>query len=809
METVWQDLRYGLRMLSKNPGVNAVAMLTLALGIGANTAIFSVVNAVLLRPLPYPEPERIMQIGPEWPGTFTEASETKFISWREGNQSFEAMAATQGMGSGVNLAGGDEPEYVPGRKVSMDFFRVLGISPALGRSFTKNEDSPAGERVVILSGELWRRRFGADVNIIGKAVLINGENHRVIGVMPPGFQYTAPADVFVPMRTNPASRDEGHNYTVIGRLKAGVTEAQARADMQRVFSEFKTAYPRMLWRNEVGISVRPLLASQTAGVRLLLLVLLGAVGFVLLIACANVAHLQLSRAAARQKEVAIRLALGAGWGRITRQLLTEGVLLALAGGAAGLLLAVWGIDVLVALIPKGMIPRAAAARLDGHVLVFTLAAAVASGLVFTLAPAIQAVRVDVNHSLKEGGRRGVMGAGGGRLRGGLVVAEVALSLVLLAGAALMIRSFVNLRQVDTGFDPINVLTFQIAPNGPRYDTAAKNAELFRQALERIKSLPGVEAVSVTSNLPLGEYLNLGVEVEGRPNTQSSVEYRMITPEYFRVMRMKLRQGREFAESDNTGAEGVVVVNEAYARRFFANADPLGHHLIVERRAKGSKALRVIGVVNDAKQFGLNSPAPVTVYVPISQVPDRVLLLARQFVTMKFAMRTTGDPLRLGAAAKGEMLKLDPSLPVTGIRSMEQIVAASLAPTQLNMALLGAFAAVGLILAGVGIYGVISYAVTQQTHEIGIRMALGAQTRDVMRMVVKDELLLILSGVGLGLAGAAALTRFLQSMLFGVAPTDPISFAAISVFLTGVGLLAGFLPARRAAKVDPIVALRYE
>jgi len=389
------------------------------------------------------------------------------------------------------------------------------------------------------------------------------------------------------------------------------------------------------------------------------------------------------------------------------------------------------------------------------------------------------------------------------------VAEVALSLVLLAGAALMIRSFVNLRQVDTGFDPINVLTFQIAPNGPRYDTAAKNAELFRQALERIKSLPGVEAVSVTSNLPLAEYLNLSVEVEGRPSTQSSVEYRMITPEYFRVMRMKLKHGREFTESDNTGAEGVVVVNEAYARRFFANADPLVHHLIVERRAKDSKALRVIGVVNDAKQFGLNSPAPVTVYVPISQIPDRVLLLARQFVTMKFAMRTTGDPLRLGAAAKGEMLKLDPSLPVTGIRSMEQIVAASLAPTQLNMALLGVFAAVGLILAGVGIYGVISYAVTQQTHEIGIRMALGAQTRDVMRMVVKDELLLILSGVGLGLAGAAALTRFLQSMLFGVAPTDPISFAAISVFLTGVGLLAGFLPARRAATVDPMVALRYE
>jgi putative ABC transport system permease protein len=805
MQTLLQDLRYGLRMLLKKPGFTLIAVITLALGIGGNSAIFSLLNAVLLRPLPYPGSERIMQIGPEWPGTFTGVSEVKFIFWREHNQSFEAIAATQGIGSGVNLAGGDEPEYVPGLRVSVDFFRALGAGPAFGRSFTKEEDSPAGERVVILSDGLWRRRFGSDKGLIGRSVLLNGKNYTVVGVMPPGFQYTSPVDVFVPMRTNPTSRDAGHNYTVIGRLKPGVTQAQALADMQLVFAKFKAAYPKMLWPGETGIRVRPLLESQTAGVRSLLLILLGAVGFVLLIACANVANLQLARAAARQKEMAIRLALGAGWGRIVRQLLTEGVLLALVGGAAGLLLAVWGVGVLVALIPEGMIPRAAESGLDGRVLAFTLTTAVVSGLLFALAPSIQAARVDVNHSLKEGGDKGAAGAGRGRLRSVLVVAEIALSLVLLAGAALLIRTFANLRQVDPGFDPRNVLTFQIAPNGPKYETTAENAEFFRRALERIKSLPGVEAVAVTSNLPLGQYLNLSVEVEGRPDTLASVECRMITPEYFRVMRMKLRQGREFTESDNASAEGVVIVNEAYARRFLANADPLGWHLGVA----GVKPLRIIGVVNDVKQFGLNSLAPSTVYVPIDQIPDKLLLLARRFVTMKFAIRTAGNPLSLSAAVKSDMLRLDPTLPVTSLRSMEQIVAHALAPDRLNMTLLGVFAAVGLILAAVGIYGVMLYTVAQRTHEIGIRMALGARPSDVLKLVVGEGSKLALMGVALGLAGALALTRFLSSLLYGVRPMDPVTFVAVSVLLTGVALLASYIPARRATKVDPMIALRYE
>jgi predicted permease len=806
---LWQDLRYGFRVLLKRPGFTAVVVLTLALGIGANTAIFSVVNAVLLRPLPYPEPERIMQISPEWPGTFASASGVKFVFWRENNQSFEAIAATQGIGSGVNLAGGDEPEYVSGLRVSLDYFRVLGVSPTLGRSFTKQEDSPAGERVVILSEGLWRRRFSADREAIGRAVSLNGENHTVVGVMPPGFQYLSPVDLFVPMRTNPVTRDEGHNYTVIGRLKLGVTREQAMGDMRLVFANFKAAYASMLWKNETGIRVRPLLESQTAGVQPLLLILLGAVAFVLLIACANVANLQVSRAVARQKEMAIRLALGAGWGRVMSQLLTEGALLALVAGGAGMLLAVWSVDGIVALIPEGMIPRAAESGLDWRVLFFTLAMAMVAGLFFSLAPAVQAARVDVNHSLKEGSGKGTPGMGRRRLQGVLVVAEVALSLVLLAGASLLIRTFVNLRQVEPGFDPRNVLTFRIAPSGVNYDTTAENVEFFRLALERIKAVPGVEAAAVTSNLPLDQWLNLGVELDGKPDTLSSVEYRMVTPEYFRVMKMRMKQGREFGESDNANAERVVIVNEAYARRFFANTDPLGRYLIVQRRVQGSKPLRVVAVVNDAKQFGLNSSAPLTVYVPIDQIPDKLLLLARQFVTMKFVIRTTGDPLRLSAAVKSEMLRLEPSLPVTGIRSMEQIVARSIALNRLNMTLLGIFAAVGLILAVVGIYGVISYVVTQSTHEIGIRVALGAQASDVLKMVIGQGMRLSLIGLAIGLVAAFSLTRFMETLLFDVSATDPVTFVALSLLLAAVALVACWIPARRAVKVDPMVALRYE
>jgi predicted permease len=681
MNTLWRDLSYGARMLMKNLSFTLIAVLTLALGIGANTAIFSVVNAALLRPLSYPEPERIMRLAPDWLNTsFRSASEPKFIFWREHSESFEGVAATIGIGSGANLSGGSEPEFVAGVKVSADFFRVLGVNPAIGRGFTKEEDSPNGERVVILSHGLWRRRFGADPAIAGKSVSINGDPYTVVGVMPEGFHYSdGRLDVLVPMRVNRVSADEGHNYTLLARLKPGVSREQAQAEMKSVFEQFKAAYPNHLWPNEVGIRVEPYLASMTAEARPMLLILLGAVSFVLLIACANVANLQLNQATARQKEMALRQALGANRWTLARQLLTEGVLLALIGGGAGLLLAVWGVEALTSLLPQGLIPRSGEIVFDWRVLAFTLGACVITGLLFTLAPAMQAARVDVNRALKEGAGRGAVGGERGRLRSALVVAEVALALTLLAGAGLLIRSLASLRQVDPGFDPGNVLTFEVAPNGKQYETTAQNADYFRRAIERLSSLPGVESAAVTSNLPLGAWLNLGVGVAGQPDSMASTELRMITPDYFKVMKMSMRRGRAFTEADSAGAPPAIIVNEAYARQTFPNSDPIGRSLTVE----GTRVYQIVGVVNDVKQFSLGDPAPQTVFVPVAQVDDSVMRVARRFVTMKFAVRATGEPLALGASVKQETLKVDPSLPLTNMRSLEQIVGRSLAQQRFN------------------------------------------------------------------------------------------------------------------------------
>jgi len=807
MQTLLQDLRYGARMLMKKPGFTLIAVITLALGIGANTTIFTVVNAVLLRPLSYPEPERIMRLAPEWPNaSFRNASDSKFVFWREHSQSFDGVAATMGVGSGVNLSGGSEPEFVAGVRVSADFFRVLGMNPAIGRGFTKEEDSPNGERVVILSHGLWRRRFGADLSVAGRSVLINGDHYTVVGVMPEGFRYTdEQLDVFIPMRVNPASLGQGHNYTVLARLKTAVSREQAQAEMKSVFEQFKAAYPNQVWREEAGIRVEPYLASLTAEARPMLLILLGAVSFVLLIACANVANLQLTQATARQKEMALRQALGASRWTLARQLLTEGMLLALLGGGTGLLLAVRGVDALATMLPQGLIPRGGEIGYDWRVLAFTLGAAVVTGLIFALAPVLQAARVDVNHALKEGGAKGAIGGERGRMRSALVVAEIALALTLLAGAGLLIRTFANLRRVDPGFDPGNVLTFEIAPNSKQYQTTAQNDDYFRRALERLGSLPGVESAAVTSNLPLGAWLNFGVGVAGKPDSMNSTEIRMITPDYFKVMKMSVRRGRAFTKDDSASAPPAIIVNEAYARRTFPNADPIGQSLTIE----GVQVYQIIGVVNDVKQFSLGDPAPRTVFIPVAQTPDRLMRSARQFVTMKFAVRAPGDPLTLAAAVKQEMLKVDPSLPLTNMRSLEQIVGRSLAQQRFNSTLLGLFAAIGLLLAGLGVYGVVSYVVAQRTHEIGVRMALGARTGDVLKMVLGKGLALATAGVVLGLVASFALTRLMKDFLFGVKPTDPLTFCLVALSLTMVALVACYVPARRATKVDPMIALRSE
>src|SRR5499426_3710095 len=808
MQTLWQDLRYGARMLSKQPGFTLIAALTLSLGIGANTAIFSVVNAVLLRPLPYPDPARLMQLGQSGTGGDDgSVGEPKFLFWRDQNQTFEAMALYQPIGSGVNLASGNDPEYVSALKVSLDFFRALGVAPSLGRGFTREEDQPGGERVAIVSYGLWRRRFGADEGLIGRSVAINGANYTVVGVLPPGFQFLPDADVFTPLRPSPGG-DSDSNYGAIGRLKPGVTEAQAQADLKLVAEKYRAAFPRRMRPNE-SAAAASLQRSQTADVRSLLWLLLGAVSFVLLIACANVANLQLTRAAARQKEMAVRKALGASRARVARQLITEGVLLALVGGGAGLLLAMWGVDGLTRLVPEGALPYLSEITLDWRVLAFALAASLATGLGFGLAPAFQMARVDVNRALKEGTSRGTTAAAQGRLRSGLVVAEVALSLLLVIGAALMVQTFVNLRRVAPGFDPRNVLTFQISPSGPNYNTTAKTSDFYRRALERIKGLPGVEAAAVTSNLPLSAQFRTPFAVEGQPPRLESVQLRLITPEYFRALRIPLRRGREFAETDAAGTGNVAVVNEAFARKYISNADPLNQQLQIGRGQRSLKHV-IVGVIGDTKHFGLGAAASPMMYIPASQSPDNLTLMMRRYLSVKFVVRTTVDPLLAGEAVREQMRALDATLPVTELRTMEQVVSSSVAMERFNMTLLGLFAALGLSLAAVGIYGVMSYTVAQRTPEIGVRMAIGAQAGDILKLlVIRQGLKLILIGAGLGLLGALGLTRLMKSLLFGVSATDPLTFGSISLLLTVVALLACWIPARRATKVDPMVALRCE
>lgn len=803
METIRQDLRYGIRMLVKNPGFTLIAFFTLALGIGANTAIFTVVNAVLLRPLPYPESERLMEMGRAFPGSdnVSALSEPKFVFLRDNNQSFEAVTATQGMGSNTYLSDENQTEYISGLMISADFFRVLGVLPARGRGFTKQEDSPAGERVVILSDGLWRRRFGSDTGIVGKTITLNGNGYAVVGIMPPGFEYFGVQDVFVPMSVNPASKNEGHNWTVIGRLKQGVTTAQARSELNLLFEKFHAIYPKQVQEKE-AFGARSWRLNMTSNVRELLWILLGAVGFVLLIACANVANLQLTRATARQKEMAIRMALGGGSWRLIRQLLTEAVLLALMGGFGGLLMAVWALDAMRMLLPEGMIPRADEISLDWRVLSFCLAASLLTGIVLGLTPAWRMLRLDVNSALKGASK---MGAGGarGRLRDVLVVVEVALALALTVGAGLLLRTFANLRNVEPGFETKNLLSFQVSPRGKNYDTVAKVNDLYSRGLERFRGLPGVEAAAVTNKLPLDRWLNMPYRLAGQSEWTGSVEYRLISPDYFRVMKMALREGRQFDQNDALGAEPVVIVNEAFARRNFANLEPLSQQLCV---GFDPAMRRVIGVVNDTRQRNLGEAAPGTVFIPLAQAAEGVSATLRQ---SSFVLRTTGDPLLLSAAIRSETSELDPGLPVRNLRSMEQLVSRSIAPQRFNLSLLSLFSALGLLLAAVGIYGLMAYSVSQRTREMGLRMALGAQTRDVLKLVVKQGMALALVGVAIGLIASFALTRLMKNLLFGVSATDPATLAGVGLLLTCVALLACYIPARRATKVDPLVALRYE
>jgi putative ABC transport system permease protein len=805
MEHIWQDLRYGARSLMRTKGFTAVAILTLALGIGANTAIFTIVNAVLLRPLPYTESEKLMIVGRHFAeaSAITDLSQPKFVFLRDNLKSFEAITATQARPTDY-LSDENQTDYIRTMMVSADFFHVLDVQPVLGRAFTPAEDSPAGEPVAILSDGLWRRRFGADTGMIGRTITINNHTSTVVGIMPPHFEFSGVQDVFVPLAIDPASQNEGHNYNVIGRLKEGVTTDQARAELKLLFDTFKAANPNRVKENEM-FGVMSWQSSITGNIRELLWILLGAVGLVLLIACANIANLQLTRAVVRRKEMAIRRALGAGKWRLIHQLLIEGLLLSLMGGLLGLMLARLLVGALLAVAPVGFIPRASEISMDWRALAFTLVASVVTGIVFSLAPALQMLRVDVNDTLKEGGRSGSDG-GRGRLRSALVVVEVALAVALSIGAGLLLRTFVNLYRVDPGFEARNVLTFEISPRGNNYDTVPKLNDFYHRALERFSALPGVEAAALTNKLPLDAQFNLPYKLMGQTKINGSVQYRVISPEYFRVMKMSIQRGRAFGESDTVNSEPVIIVNETFARSNFAGVDPLGQQLCAGCEYGDPAMRRVVGVTNETKQKSLIDAAPAAVFVPLTQAHEGVRNTLRQG---NFILRTRSHPSLLSGAIRSEMRQLDPTIAMRNLYPMEQLVSRSVAGQRFNLILLGLFAALGLFLTALGIYGVMAYSVSQRTREIGLMIALGAQPGNVLKLIMKQGMTLALVGVVIGLGASFALTRVIKSLLFNVSATDALTFVAVSLTLTSVALLACWIPARRATKVDPLVALRYE
>ncbi|HEY0081841.1 MAG TPA: ABC transporter permease [Pyrinomonadaceae bacterium] len=812
MNTFGQDIRYGLRMLWKSKGFTLVTIMALALGIGANTAIFSVVNTVLLKPLPYPNGERIVFIG-EWSQQVPEMSVSypNFMDWREQQQTMEQFAAFRS--ANYVLTGVGEPERLDGRQVSASFFNVLGIAPALGRAFSPDEDKPGAHPVALVSHGFWQRRLGGDASIINKQIQLSNESFTVVGVLPQTFEWQSPVDVFVPIglrsdQLNMTQRGNHPGIYVLGLLKPNVSVEQARTEIKAIAERLAQQYPDS---NGGQSAVLDSLQARTVeDIRPALLILLAAVGLVLLIACANVANLLLARAASRSKEIAIRTALGAGRARIIRQLLTESLLLSVLGGALGLLFAMWGIDALLAALPEDM-PRllVAGIGMDTSVLVFTLVVSIVTGLLFGLAPALQASKSNLNETLKDGGRTSA-GVGRQRVRNLLVVSEVALSLLLLVSAGLLIKSFARLQQTELGFDPKNVLTLRVPLPEGRYKEYGQVENFWDELLRRVRALPGVESAGLTRGLPMNGGIESGVMLEGQETTNPkdiTVAVNLYAePGYFKTMNISLVSGRFLSEQDTKDAPMAVMVDEMFVARFFPNADPIGKRL----RIGGDRApLRsIVGVFKHMKHYGPDEEARAEIYTPYKQVPADSFAAANR--SLWLAVKTTGDdPTSLAPAIRNEVSQIDKDQPISNVGTMEQIVAATVAPQKFATWLLAVFAASAMLLAAVGIYGVMAYSVTQRTHEIGIRMALGAGRHDVLRMVVSQGMKLAFIGVALGLAGAFALTRLMSSLLYGVSATDPVTYGGVSVLLAAVALLACLIPARKATRVDPMVALRYE
>ncbi len=810
---LWLDLRYGARMLMKKPAFTLIAVITLALGIGANTAIFSVVYAVLLRPLPYPQPERLVllwtrleKIGLEqnW------VSEPEVLDFREQSRLFESFGVVSG--SSFVLTGSGEPEQLNGAEISTNFFSVLRAKIEAGRDFSPDEEMPGAPRVAILSHSFWQSHFGGEQSVLGSTIYLSGRPTTVVGVMPANFALMVPqealvpanVDVWIPYAEDYAKKDrDSHGLTVIARMKPGVTLAQAQEEMNGIAGRLYTQY---YTHTGFEVKVVSLHGDIVKKMRPALLVLLAAVGFVLLIACANVANLLLGRAAAREKELAIRAAMGAGRIRLLRQLLTESVLLALLGGAAGVMLAVWGVDALLALSPADL-PRIDEVSIDARVLAFTFAVAALTGILFGLIPALKASRTNLTQTLKEGSR-GVAGGGSHRLRRLIVVAEIALSLVLLMGAGLLMRSFFRLMRVDPGFDSHNVLTMKVQVPRTKYKDGPAVTTFYQQLVEKIQALPGVESAGAISQLPLsGDYWGGTLTFEGvtanaeRGNMASfEVDLRAITPDYFTAMKTPLIEGRFFTSRD-VRAKPCAIIDETLARRLWPDASPVGRRFAFGRfPEKPDTWVEIVGVVRHIRHHKLEANVREEVYLPHAAV---------SFTGMTLAIRTTTDPLNLAGAVRDTVRSIDRDQPVYRIRTMDELVARSLAPARFTLLLLLIFAGVAAVLAVVGIYGVMSHAVTERTHEIGVRMALGAEARDVLKLVVGQGLMLTLAGVAIGLAAAFAATRVMTGLLYGVTATDAVTFAVVPVLLAGVALAASFVPARRAMKVDPMVALRYE
>ncbi len=810
MNSFWRDIRFGLRVLAKSPAFTVIAVLTLALGIGANTAIFSVIDAALLRPLPYPDADRIVVLY-----QFDQDKQTDypapadFLDFRQQSSSFAYFAAHRGLP--FNLSGNGQPERVEGAVVTSDFFPALGVQAVRGRTIQPDLDPPGGASVAVLGYGLWQRRFGADAGIVGRAIDVDGVSRIVVGIMPPGFAFPAGSELWTssrfaavshPLRPteDPSALRDTHYFQSFGRLKPGVTLAQASAEVDTITKRLKQQYGDQ--EEGFGATLIPLRQDLVGETRPALLILLGAVALVLLIACVNVANIILARGASRQKEMALRIALGAGRVHLLRHLLVESLFLALAGGGLGILLALGALAPLRALVPANMIGGASIA-LDSRVLLFTFFASLASGVLFGLIPGLRLLGADLNVSLQEGGRGSAGGGRARRMRSALVVTEIALAAVLLIAAGLLLRSFSHLLNVAEGFNPDHLLSLQLALPQARYPKPGDRVAFVKNTLERVNSLPGIAVSSAISRLPLNPgNSSRSVEIEGRtppPSGDISPDYLVVTPDYFQTLGVPLLAGRTFTDRDDANAAPVAIVSEATAHHFWPGQDVIGKHL---RGACGDDKTwcQVVGVVGDIKQHHLEQASKLAVYVPFSQDPWAFFALV---------VRTKLEPASAASAVEGAIHSLDADEPVYNVRSMRDVEAASLSPQRLQIALIGLFAALALILACMGIYGVMAYSVAQRTSEIGVRMALGAQTGNVLALVLGEGLRLAVLGAAIGLAGSFFAARLLSGMLFGVAPSDPFTFASVAMVLVAVAMMACYIPARRATRVDPLVALRYE